>query len=372
MSHPESSDRRIAIFVSFSGTGGVERMISNLASGMARRGLVVDLLLAKAQGGHLSAFPDGVRIIKLPSNHTLTSLFALRRYLSSDAPAALLAAKDRAIKTAVLARMWSGTRIRLAGRLGTNVSAALGGKGRMRQALWRIGMRAFYRHTDVIICVSEGVAEDVRGITGIPADRLTVIRNPVVTPELRQLADRPADHPWLEEGEPPVILGVGRLTEQKDFATLIRAFARLQKRREARLIILGEGRRRADLQSLCIDLGVNEAVDLPGFKPNPYAYMARAAVFVLSSRWEGSPNVLTEALALGTPSVATDCPSGPREILQDGRIGPLVPMGDAARLAAAIEVMLESSPAPEQLRAAVAEYSVERSVAAYVEALRLG
>jgi glycosyltransferase involved in cell wall biosynthesis len=281
----------------------------------------------------------------------------------------LLAAKDRAIKTAILARWLCRSRIRLVGRLGTNVSAALEGKGWLRRGLWQLGMRVFYRHADAIVCVSAGVAEDVRRITGLPAERIVVVRNPVVTPQLRELANQPADHPWLAVGQPPVILGVGRLTVQKDFATLIRAFARLRAQRDVRLIILGEGRLRAALESLASKLGVADAVDMPGFKSNPYAYMSRAAVFVLSSRWEGSPNVLTEALALGRPVVATDCPSGPNEILQGGKIAPLVPIGDVARIADAIGEIMDAPPRADSLRAAVDDYFVERSVDGYLAAM---
>ena len=365
----DDASGRIAIFVSFSGAGGVERMIVNLANGMARQGIGVDLLLAKARGRHLQGLADPVRVIKLPGEHTFTNLFALKRHLAAHPPCALLAAKDRAIKTAILARWLAGSRVRLVGRLGTNVSAALEGKGRMRRALWRLGMRLFYRHADGLVCVSQGVADDVRLLARLPAERLHVVRNPVVTPDLPALAAATPDHPWLTGEGPPVILGVGRLTAQKDFATLIRAFARVRAERAARLLILGDGADRDGLLALARDLGVSDTVDLPGFRDNPYAFMARAAVFVLSSRWEGSPNVLTEALALGIPVVATDCPSGPREILRGGAVAPLVDMGDAAGLARAIVDTLDAPADADRLRAAVADYRVEHSVAGYLEAL---
>jgi glycosyltransferase involved in cell wall biosynthesis len=363
--------RRVAIFVSFSGQGGVERMIGNLAGGMAAQGFAVDLVLAKAGGAHLQQPPPGVRLVKLRAGHTFTSLFALARYLRTQRPAALLAAKDRAIKTAVLARWLSGTRPRLVGRLGTTVSAALADKGRARRWLWYQGMRRFYRHVDQIIAVSQGVADDVMAITGLPANRVMVVRNPVVGPTLPELAQQPVDHPWFGGDGPPVLLGAGRLTAQKDFPALLDAFARVRAQRPCRLVILGEGRLRSELQRQAANLGVAEDVSLPGFAPNPYAYMARAAVFVLSSAWEGSPNVLTEAMAVGTPVVATDCPSGPREILQGGRYGPLVPVGDAPALAQAILEVLDAPLERATLRRAVAEYSVERSAAHYLQALGL-
>ena len=160
----------------------------------------------------------------------------------------------------------------------------------------------------------------------------------VHTSDLHQKCGRaePFDHPWFAPGAPPVILGAGRLTEQKDFPTLIRAFALVRKKHPARLMILGEGEERSKLETLVQELGLEKEVSLPGFVDNPYKYMKRAAVFVLSSRWEGFPNVLVEAMALGTPVVSTDCPNGPAEILENGKWGELVPVGETQSLASAV------------------------------------
>ncbi len=363
--------KRIAIFVSFSGQGGVERMITNLAGGMAKAGCHVDLVLAKARGEHLAAIPPQVRVVKLGSRHTLTSLVPLVRYLRREKPDALLAAKDRAIKVAVTARYLTAPNLRLIGRLGTTVSAALDGRNPLKRWLWYSSMRLFYRGVDQIIAVSGGVARDVQRIAGLSPDRIRVVRNPVVTPQMRELALAEPPHPWLSKKELPIILGAGRLTRQKDFPTLLRAFARLQNRRPSRLIILGEGALRQRLMELASELGISEKLALPGFAINPYAWLARADLFVLSSAWEGSPNVLTEALALGTPAVATDCPSGPREILQQGRYGPLVPVGNAEALAEAMEYTLANPLPAERLQQAVEQYTVEASVQGYLEALQM-
>ena len=360
---------RIAIFVSFSGQGGVENMITRLAQGMLALGCEVDLVLAKARGEHLDAIPSGVHVIQLNAKSTMTALPGLVRYLRQRRPTALLAAKDRAIKTAVIARRMSGLPIPLAGRLGTTVSAALAGRGAWRRWLWYNGMRLFYRHVDHIVAVSRGVADDIVAITGLDAARISVVRNPVVTPNLSELAQHLPDHPWLGDAGVPIILGAGRLTRQKDFPTLINAFARLRRNTPCRLIILGEGGDRPALQSLIHNLGLDGDIALPGFSKHIYGYLARASLFVLSSRWEGSPNVLTEALALGTPVVATDCPSGPREILDHGRYGPLVPIGDTDALANAMRQTLITPPDPATLRTAVAEYTVEKSARRYLEAM---
>jgi glycosyltransferase involved in cell wall biosynthesis len=230
-------------------------------------------------------------------------------------------------------------------------------------------MRLIYRWADRVIAVSQGVAEDTLRITGLPPERVTVVHNPVITPALYEQSRAPCGHPWIEEPDRPVVLAAGRLTRQKDFATLIRAFARVRDRRSCRLIVLGEGGLRGELERLAERLGVTPDLDMPGFTPNPYAFMRRAHLFVLSSAWEGSPNVLTEALALGTPVVATDCPSGPREILDGGRIAPLVPVGDHQALAAAMGTVLGAPPAREGLRAAAADYTAAASARRYLEAL---
>jgi glycosyltransferase involved in cell wall biosynthesis len=216
---------------------------------------------------------------------------------------------------------------------------------------------------------SRGIIQDISAITGLPVERMAVIANPVVTPRMAALAAETVFHPWFADAETPVILGAGRLTRQKDFPTLIRAFAGVRRVRRCRLMILGEGRDRGMLEDLIRSLGVEDDVDLPGFVDNPYAYMAKASLFALSSIWEGAPNVLVEALALGIPCVAADCPSGPEEILAGGRYGPLVPPGNAEALARAIGETLEDPPDKMKLKAAAAEYHMEISSRRYRDLL---
>jgi len=362
----------LAVFVSFSGEGGVERMVLNLVNALADKGLRVDLLLIKSGSRHLEEIHPSVRRIELAAGHTLTSLPPLIRYLKRVHPPCLLAAKDRAGRIAVIARALAGCGdTRLALRLGTNLTAAFAHKAPWRMRLRQLPIRLLYPHIDTIICVSEGVRQDTLAVSGIDPTRVKVIRNPVITAQLLRAAAEPSPHPWLSQPDQPVILGVGRLTLQKDFQTLLRAFAQLRSTRPCRLIILGDGRERETLLALAGSLGVEEDLSLPGFTPNPYAYMQRADLFVLSSRWEGSPNVLTEAMALGTPVVSSDCPSGPSELLEQGSIAPLVSVGDWRGLAEAMAKVLENPPAREQLRQAVREYTAETSATCYLETLGL-
>jgi glycosyltransferase involved in cell wall biosynthesis len=361
---------KIAVLVSFSGEGGVERMILNLCEGMLQYGCQVDLLPIKSRSEHLpDKLPASLNVHRLAANHTLSSLPALVRYLKTEAPDALLAAKDRANQVAIIASTIAGVPTRIVVRMGTTVSAALAGKSRLRKLTWYLPMRLLYRRADAIIAVSQGVAQDMARITGIQSSAMRVVQNPVISGQIYERAREPVSHPWLRARNEPVILGIGRLTRQKDFPTLIRAFALVRKKLDCRLIILGEGDDRMALEDLANQLSVNDTVDIPGFVANPYAFLSRASLFVLSSAWEGSPNVLTEALALGVPSVSTDCPSGPREIFRDGVVGKLVPVGNPEILAEAMRETLSNPPDRTLLKNAVREYTVESSSKRYLEIL---
>jgi glycosyltransferase involved in cell wall biosynthesis len=220
-----------------------------------------------------------------------------------------------------------------------------------------------YTKADGIVAVSSGVADDLATITGLRRNDIDVIYNPVITPEVAAATDELPDHPWLADGEPPVVLGIGRLTPKKDFGTLLRAFAEVRGEVDARLIILGEGPQRVELERLIHTLDLSCSVAMPGFVDNPYAYLARAAVFALSSRWEGLPTVLIEAMFCGTPVVSTDCPSGPHEILDGGAYGRLVGVGDATALAREIAAGLVGDIAlapPESWRSFKLDVVVDR------------
>ncbi len=367
---------RITIFASFSGQGGVERMLVHLIQGFCDQGYAVDLLQIRASSEALEQLPDSVRCIPLRPGHTLLATFALARWLRRERPPVLLVVKDRAGRAAVIARALARTNTGLVLRLGTNLSAALSGRNRIQRWLRLAPIRLFYPPIEQIVAVSEGVAEDTAQIARLPRSQIRVIRNPVITPRLAELAAVPCPHPWLAETAAiPVIIGAGRLQRQKDFPTLLRAFKLVRQQRACRLLILGDGRGRTALEDLAatlgLQLGPDGDLDLPGFQANLYAWLARANLFVLSSAWEGSPNVLTEALALGIPSVSTDCPSGPRELLADGRYGSLVPVGDNEAMASAMLQTLEAPLPPSTLEKAVASYTQATSTKAYLDAMGL-
>lgn len=341
-----------------------------LAQGFAERGVSTDLVLAKAEGPYLKQAPDGVRIVDLNAPRVLFSLPRLIRYLRRTRPDALLSALDHANLVAILARRVAGAPARLVVAVHNTMSLATKHAPTLRGQAIPALARWLYPAADRVVAVSRGVAEDITRLYCLPETQVRVIYNPVATPELLHKVSDPVSHPWFEQDMPPVILGVGRLTEPKDFPTLLRAFALVRQRVDARLMILGEGEERATLEQLASELKLQEYVALPGFVENPYAYMRRAALFVLSSRWEGLPTVLIEAMACGTPVVATDCPSGPREILEDGKWGRLVPVGNAEALA---EAIVETLRQPPQLNPAAraADFSVEKAVEAYLDVLGL-
>lgn len=359
----------LTVLITDYGDGGVERMLVNTVNGLARAGVHVHYLVGRRDGAYLDAVQRGVEVIEMRAADAGESLTA---YLERVRPPRLMTAKLRDDALAVGARRRSGADTRLYFRVGNPLAY------RLRQRTWnplRYGLalrrlRRLYAMGDAAIAISPGVADDLAERIWVPRNRIHLVPNPAVTEELASRALEPVDHPWLQRGaNRPVIMGAGGLRQQKDFSTLIRAFARVRAKRDCRLIILGQGRQRSRLLALAGRLGVSSDLDLPGWVSNPHAWLGRASVFALSSRWEGFGNVLVESASLGIPLVATDCPSGPRYILQDGRFGELVPVRDSAAMAAALELVLADPPPPDHVRRAAEPFTLERSARAYMAAL---
>lgn len=338
----------LAVFIPSMQGGGAQRGTLKLAAGLTDRGVAIDLVLVKSDGPYMKDIPRGVRVIDLGASRTLAAVPRLARYLTRERPPVLLSVLDYANIVATWARSVSGTRPRTVLNEQNTLSkaASSGGLHRSGRVVPSLARQAYPR-ADAITAVSQGVADDLITTIGLPAEKVHVIHNPVVTPDLLARTRERVDDPWLVDVDPPVLLAVGRLSPQKDYPTLLRAFALLRRRRPVRLLILGEGPLRADLETEAASLGIRDDVRLPGFVENPFAYMARCAVYVMSSLYEGLPTVLIEALAAGARIVSTDCPSGPEEILAGGRFGRLVPIQDPGALAAAIERALDDrSPPP--------------------------
>jgi glycosyltransferase involved in cell wall biosynthesis len=342
----KESNKHIAIFLPGLYDGGAERVMLNLASGMVNLGYKVDLVLVQVEGPFVDKVPDEVRVIELNKKHrstlrTILSLPSFVRYLKQEQPKALLSGLNYANIIAVWAKLFARVPLRLSiTEHNTFSSEKKGFPPLFRWVLYWL-MKFSYQMADEIIAVSEGVADDLVKELGFQHGKVRVIYNPIITPELREKIKQPLQDTWFATKNIPIVLAMGRFTRQKGFDTLIRAFAEVKKQRPVRLLILGEGEDRTNLQNLCKELNIDQEVRLPGFISNPYPYLVNASLFVLSSRWEGLPTVLVEALYCGIPIVATDCPSGPREILKNGLYGQLVPVDDAESLARAMLTALD-------------------------------
>ncbi|MCM8757819.1 MAG: glycosyltransferase, partial [Candidatus Omnitrophica bacterium] len=338
----------------------------NLASGFKKNGFDIDLILVDSSGPFRELIPKNIHTVDLKSSRVLYSLPKLVKYFRSIKPDVVISAMDhqnivtlwaiqiakiKAVKIITVHIDWLGFYHRL--KLSKN-------------KVLPFFMKRFYPWADYIIAVSRGTALGLSKIADIPLDRITVIYNPVVTPEIFQKAEEPLEHPWFFPDQPPVILGIGRLASQKDFETLIKAFKIVRDIRPSRLLILGEGEERHKLESLIKYMNLQEDVSLPGFVKNPYKYMKQASVFVLSSVYEGFANVLVEAMALGTSVVSTNCPSGPSEILENGRYGPLVDVGNPQQLAEAILKVLDNPLDRNILMQRGMEFSLDKITSQYI------
>ncbi len=361
---------RYGLLLATSGHSGVDRVVSNLLPEWAAAPVEFDLMRIRGHGPTFDTLPANVTDRQLRCRHRDTAILGVAAYMGRERPTTVLTAGHRLNRVALLARKLARADCRIVIRMGMSLSAKATELSPRRRARLLRSMQYWYPRADAVIAPSQGVAADLQSHAGVSADRVHVIPNPIVNARLHTLAEEPVFDCWFDRPDEPVILGVGSLEPRKDFATLLRAFAALRNRRgRGRLVILGEGPERGKLLRLAHDLGVSEFCRLPGHVTNPYPYMARASVFALSSRREGSGAGLVEALAGGTPAVSTDCPSGPAETLQGGRVGPLVPVGDAAALADALDATIAKPPKADELRAAAQPFEARRAAARYLSAM---
>lgn len=369
MKESRSADKaHIALFVPSLRGGGAERVTVSLANGIATRGIRVDLVVGQADGPYLASIASEVRVVDLGARRVLTSLPSLARYIRRERPAAMVSTMNHANIIAYLAARLSGRRLNLMATEHNTLSKATA-KASLKQTIIIALMRLVYPRFDTIVAVSNGVAEDLANQLRLPKSRVYTIYNPIVTDEL--LSGTLNEEIELPDVGGPLILAVGRLTEQKDYPTLLRALSLLPKHIQANLVILGEGPLRSELEQLASNLDISARVNFLGFSDNPFSWMRAADLFVLSSAWEGLPTVLVEAMACGTPVVSTDCPSGSSEILENGKWGRLVPVGDHDALATAmLNTLSDEVHPPVEDRAAI--FSVDRAVDSYLQLLLPG
>lgn len=363
-----SPSLRIAFLLNNLNGGGAERVAVTVANTLAEKGHEVSLVLNRRQGPYLADVSEEVKVVVLGQRmlYVLPLLLKLLRREQFDAVLTIL---DQPSIAALLLKPFIGkTRI-----IVVECNNPLPVEGGPRKPVWRLVRslrRWLYPRSDHIISKSEGIKHALITHFGCRTGQVTAIANPVDIARIDMLAAEPPDHHWLTNRETSVILAVGRLEPQKDYATLLYAFALLRQSRPARLIILGEGGERFALEALAQRLGVAGDVDMPGFARNPYALMRDSDLYVLSSRWEGWPNALVEALACGTPVVATDCDSGPRDILRDGEFGTLVPVGDVDALARAMHAALDAPRDTDELKRRAGAFTPEKAALAYEDVIR--
>jgi glycosyltransferase involved in cell wall biosynthesis len=335
----------IALFLPSLAGGGAEKQVVLLANGLAAKGIKVDLVLTQAKGPYLSMVSDKVRIVGLKSSRVLFSLPKLISYLRKHKPKILFSAMDYANVMALIANFFAAGCSKCIVSIRTHVSTNVMHARSYKEKVIFYLAKFLYKKAALVLAVSHDVANDIIRAMNLPAALVNVVYNPVINDKLFELSNQKITNWWQsEQTEVPLILSVGRLEIEKNFTILIKAFAMLIKQTPARLLILGEGSLRHELQQLTEELDLQNSIKMPGFAANPYPHLKNCDLFVLSSNMEGLPGVLIEALALSPRIVATDCPGGTAEILERGKWGRLVAVGDIQGLATAMLESLRDQP----------------------------
>jgi glycosyltransferase involved in cell wall biosynthesis len=351
--------------------GGIGRNALHHANELNRRGFGVDIIVERQVPDFEGQLAAGIGLRLVPTTHSLMGLPWMLHYLLRRRPAAITVSNVRLAMLALRARVLAHVPTRIVATVHNTYSLAYARLDPTKLKRRIAKYRKYYPHLDAIVAVSDGVGEDFSRFSDIPISRITRIYNPIVTEDLDAKAAMDPQHPWLTSPTEPVIVSVGRLSEAKNFPLLVSAFERLRAERPARLIIIGDGPLREALQARIARSPFAQDFDLTGFRDNPFAFLSRADLFVLSSDWEGFGNALAEALACGAPAVATDCPHGPREILDGGRYGRLVPVGDKQALSTAMAEVLDDPPEPVHQREGAQRFTVARSTDGYLDMMGL-
>jgi len=357
----------IAFYIPSLTVGGAERVTVSVANGLANRGYEVDLVVSFNNGAFREEVAEEVTVVdlgtsKIPVLGIGASVPCLSRYLSVRSPAIMFSQMTYANDIYLVSQLIARSDTVSIGTIHNTLGMQKESKEKFVQSL----QRRLAAQADQFVAVSEGVAESVVENVDVDRERVTVLHNPIPVRDVQQQAQEPVNHRWLASPDHEVILGVGRLERAKNFSSFLRAFAQLHANRpQTRAIVVGRGSKRSDLEDLATDLGIEDVVSFPGFVDNPYGYMGRASVFVMSSIHEGLPTVLIEALACGCQVVSADCPSGPAEILDNGKYGRLTPVGDDAALADAIEATLKSPISADRLVERATDFAPDAVVDEY-------
>lgn len=348
---------------------GVPLAQLRFARALADRGYDVDLLVGYVEPQY--EFPEvtGVTVHLLQRQHVRGMLFPLRDYLRSDKPEVVFSAEDHLNAVVLLAAIIAGSKAKISGSSRVTPFDTYSNAPLTKRWILKQFVRAVMWRADALTCVSKDMVDQYRRVFNRPPH--VCVYNIVDDKPSRLRMQDAVEHEWLRHKQEPVLIAAGRLAPWKGFADLIHAMKEVSRRRRARLLILGDGPLRTELETLIAELDLTDLVSLPGYVENPLKYFAQADVFVLSSHVEGLPNVLVEAMMCGCTPVATDCPTGPREILQDGKYGYLVPMRDSVALARGIEQALTEPIPGDRLAEAVRPFNEKMVIDRHLELLGL-
>jgi glycosyltransferase involved in cell wall biosynthesis len=367
---------RVAFLLHNIDSGGVERVAINLLKELVKYPISIDLVLFEKKGNFLNETPPEVRIVDLSgaSSGRLRKIFPLVKYFRQEKPSVLVSKLVQFNVIAIVAKFLSliPLHVLLVEHLSfDSLENEIKDDPKEKIGLLNQLRKIFYPKANVVAAVSQGLAQALERDLSMKAGTFKVLYNPVIDENLVTKSQLPVEHPWFESGQPPVFLAAGRLAPQKDFLTLIKAFAIFRQKYTARLVILGEGTERQTLEAEISRLNLEADVSLLGFTNNPYAYMSKASVFILSSRFEALPTVLIEALACGCQVIATDCPYGPNEILVNGKYGKLVNIGNTHELADAMAETINSPIDSQLLKLRAYDFNTKNAVVEYLKAMNL-
>lgn len=367
MNNKTNQSPTIAFFTSSMGDGGAQRTVANLVRGFAELGYSVDLVLIDPNGPYLDTLPKEVNVVDFNVDRAITTIPSLAIYLSRNDPDIFFSTIEYLNVVALISYQLSASEATTIIRT-ASVRSAHDIHTPKQQIQYRLAKR-LYPRADQLIALSNYVKDDMQSHYQLRDRTIEVIYNPVNISEIQSLAQQKPDHEvFYSDSE--VIVNVGRFNEEKDILTTVRAFAQVVPERDVELLLLGKGPQKEKLTELATDLDIKERVHMPGFVDNPFRYVHSSDVFVLSSRWEGFGNVLVEAMACGTPVVATNCPGGPSEILDEGTYGNLVPVGDEKALASAIERTLDDPLDESTLIDRALDFDYEDITDQYKKAMR--
>lgn len=340
MTIESDKNRKVTLLLPSARGGGAERVMIQIANHLARKGYIVELVLVKAEGPFLGEICTQVKVVDLQSQRTFYALPRLAKHIDIEKPDVILSALTHVNIAALIAKLWAGSGVKLIVTEHSNPKKAL--FSGLKSSFLRLLVKLLYKKADWVVCVSDGIRSTFMQYMKVPKEKLITIYNPLNFDQIHSKMCEPISHPWVSDSSIRLLLAVGRLTKAKDYPTLLKAFARLDPKFNAHLVILGEGEDRRDLEHLASELGISRHVQFFGFNENPYAWMKACDVFVMSSTWEGLPGSLMEALACNAQIVSTDCETGPREVLEGGIWGYLTKVGDPVELCRTIERALTS------------------------------